>query len=294
MSTRSLNLRGNPNWVFGDLRSDEGGRPLGTRMHLSDGRVFRWGKAQAEAIAIGRIVQAGAANDDLVDLAPNSAHLKGDQKLTLTIVQSKEIIEVNRYADGLVYVNDADGEGHVYTIGAQEGVVNGATSIVLHLDGALNTNLTTSSGCTLVRSRFNGIVIADTQPKDQIVGVAPRAITGSYYSWFQTGGACAILQDGELFKARPVTHSEKVGGACRTLMNVVPAALYETPSQRVETEFGHEVVSYGNERAVDVNSFNERLSRVSGIGIIPKVTVGYALDPRADTEYGLVNLTLDN
>src|SRR3989304_2915879 len=85
---------------------------LGTRMELLDGRVFYYAFSNG-VIGAGKLVMQ--LNH------PHASHIKDRQVLAARAIGATTIrfkctgsaISLNQYQDGLVFVNDVDGEGHV-------------------------------------------------------------------------------------------------------------------------------------------------------------------------------------
>ena len=87
---------------------------LGTRMVLPDGRVYRYAFTNGAAPA-GQGVQSSAAlaNHDS-DLAVASAAAVGAKSVSVTLGGTAAAKDL--YANGYLFVNDVNGEGHVYKI----------------------------------------------------------------------------------------------------------------------------------------------------------------------------------
>ena len=106
---------------------------------------------------------------------------------------------------------------------------------------------------------------------ERTLGVVPVAVTASYYFWLQTGGPAIVLQDGKLFENRDVIPSHRVRGATQSAGSAIV-------SDTVVMD------ALANERLVEVPAPE---------GAVPSNAFGYALDPRVDTDYALVQMELD-
>ena len=279
--SQSLNIRGWPSEVFNVTNYKR--FTLGTRMHLSGGRVFRYAQNGASQISAGYLVQS-PQNDTLLANRPlASVHQVGASTLTLS-VSLNSVIALNTYEDGLVCINDGTGQGYLYHIGFNPEIVATSSTLLLYLDNStLQTTMTTASEATVIKNRFKGTTLAITDPDEPVVGIAPVTVAANNYYWVQTGGPTVALQDGTLFAYRPITHSNTVKGAVRNLVNIIPSI--GTP-----TEEGSILITTLNDDGV---GYKETLARVSGIGVIPAMNIGYAIDPRADTEMCLVHLSIE-
>ena len=119
--------------IFGDYgdekitsTSEDLGLVIGTRMVLPDGRVFRYAFTDGAAPA-GQGVQSSAAvaNHDS-DLAVASAAAVGDKSVSVTLGGTAAAEDL--YAEGYLFVNDVEGEGHVYKIRQHDAIGSGAVS----------------------------------------------------------------------------------------------------------------------------------------------------------------------
>ncbi|KKL23606.1 hypothetical protein LCGC14_2423670 [marine sediment metagenome] len=195
--------------------------------------------------------------------------LDGVRSVTVTL--TFDGVAFDEYKDGLLYVNDVDNQGDVYGISGNDGQgLEGTVTISLHTP--LRTALTTSSQVSLVRNRYQGVRITETVANERTLGASPVAVAASEYFWAQVGGPAVILQDGAWDENKDLVPSDQVRGA---------AMVASSASQGAET------------RLTDV-TYADRLVRSN---VVPSTavtnTIGYAIDPRADTEHGLVHLSLD-
>jgi len=165
---------------------------LGQRMVLDDGRVFRYGSA-GEAIGAGMLcMQAiGVATDDM-DLSVQATTAVGATAIPLTTAGA---VTEDLYADGYIYINDADGEGHIYRI-ASHAAVTGAGTLTFNLvtGDVVAEALTTSSLAGLMKNPYSGVELWDVDDIDGVpVGVAATELASGEYGWIQTWGYAAVL-----------------------------------------------------------------------------------------------------
>ena len=168
---------------------------LGTRMAFANGKVFRYCLVGGTEIAAGRIVQAPAtvaAHD--MDLAVSEAAAAG--ATTVTVGTSLTVTK-DQYKEGLMYVNDAAGEGTTYDVKSNT-AVSGAVGLVVTLDeeDGLSIALTTSSLVGLTYSMYDQVIVQPTTLTNIIAGVSPTTMTADYYGWLQTWGYAAVLMQG--------------------------------------------------------------------------------------------------
>ena len=197
------------------------GLDLGTRMILPDGRVYRYAFSDG-ASGAGQGVQSSIAlaNAD-TDIAVSSAAAVGAKSITVTFGTSPNTdVAKDYYANGYIFVNDVDGEGHVYKIRATDAHVaadvSASPAVTINLmDGdSIKEALTTSSEVGLVANPYAHVIPTPGGAQTaRCVGYAPTEIADDSYFWVQTWGEAAVLADGTLVIFRPVRVSDGVAGA---------------------------------------------------------------------------------
>ena len=208
-----------PTTVYGSLKDAKVEHstqrsPLGTRMVLPDGRVYRYAKNAALAQSLGRLCQeAVVVSGHGSDLAVASAAAIGATAVTLT--NATTAITANEYAEGYLFVNDVDGEGQLCSIKSHpaESTGNGSIVMTLEPDDALTIALTTNSQCGLRYNAFKNVVVNPTTPTGIPVGVTPIAVTADYYFWLQTWGPAAVLTNGTLIRGLAVSPGATTPGS---------------------------------------------------------------------------------
>jgi len=193
---------------------------VGTRMILPDGRVFRYAFANGD-IGAGKGVQSSIAlaNQD-TDLVPAAAAV-GAKSVTLTFGTSPNTdVTADQYANGYLFVNDVDGEGHVYRIKGKDAHiaadVSASPAVVINLqDGdTIATALTTSSEVGLVANPYQDVIITPGGAQTaRCVGYTACEVADNSYFWAQTWGEAAVFADGTLVIFRPIRVSDGVAGA---------------------------------------------------------------------------------
>ncbi len=266
---RPLNYRMAEKEIF-NVNSTESW-PLGTRGYTVNGRTFRMARASGIALAIGTCVRKPENEPGHSDLAVAAAAATGALEFTVTLTYADSAFDA--YKDGVVYINDAAGQGHVYNVvGNTSHNIEATTTMTIDINVPLKLALTTSSKVTLIKNRYNGVRVSEHIPSERALGIVPVAVTASYYFWLQTGGPVAALQDGSLFENQDVVPSAWVRGAVMAASN-----------------------EYRQVSALSGDSeYNERAALIgAGAGSSATNVVGYSLDPRVDTDYSLVQVTLE-
>ena len=171
-----------------------GGRELilGQRGITPDGRTFRWAFSGG-IIPAGHVVQTAAAvAADDKDVPVAAAAAVGALTVTIT---AQGTITANLYQDGYLYVNDVDGEGHLYAIKSHP-AGTGSASLVITLWEPIREALTTSSEVGLHMNLFKDVIEhAAGGNTGGAIGVAPTEITDNDYFWCQTSGPCCVLAE---------------------------------------------------------------------------------------------------
>jgi hypothetical protein len=193
------------------------GLTIGTRMVLPDGRVFRYAFSNGAAGA-GTGVQSSIAlaNAD-TDIAVNTAAAVGAKSVSITFGTSPNTdVAEDYYANGYLFVNDVDGEGHVYRIRTHAAAdVSASPAVLIYLqDGdGIAEALTTSSEVGLVANPYMHVIPTPAGAQTaRCVGYAAAEVADDSYFWAQTWGEAAVLVDGTLVIFTPVRVSDGLAG----------------------------------------------------------------------------------
>jgi len=198
---------------------------LGTKMVFADGRVFYYGKA-GEAITAGKVAMMKTPNSDHIkDLAVASAAAVGATQIVVTNGGSTAVTGSGKFTgnfttegdlvDGYVFVNDAAGEGQVWSIRDHSTAATGASLTIDFHDGdSVRTALTTSSEVGIAVSPYSSAEVWDCNDIDGIVlGVPTCDQTSGYYGWYQTAGPCAVLTNGTVVLGKNVMTGSTTDGS---------------------------------------------------------------------------------
>lgn len=253
-----------------------------TRLLINNGRVFRYARAGNATLARGTLVRVADRKDGHANLSV-AALTESINVVSFTATLTHQSMTLDEYKDGLVYVNDVDGQGQVFTV-EKNTLTRVAGTVTVVIGTPLNERLTTNSQVTFIKNRYDGVKVTESVATQQAIGVVPVAVTANSYFWLQTYGPAAILQNGSLYENCSVQPSEDIDGAVESAK--IPLA---TGNELSDMAFGTMDVVLpdidGNERKVKVAVVN---------GISVNNSIGYSIDPRADTEYSLVYLTIIN
>jgi hypothetical protein len=139
---------------------------------------------------------------------------------------------------------------------------------------------------TLLRNRYSAVTQADNPPRSAVVGVVPVAVSASNYFWLQTSGPCAALQQDDLEVYLSVQASWVTSGAVELATVVVPTNL-------LSERYGLDGIVVEPVLGDDGGPVKGRISRRSGVGVVPSIEIGYVLSPREHAQHCLISLTLE-
>lgn len=226
---------------------------LGTKMETPDGRIFRYARAGASNITAGKLQLGPARKTNHDNIAVAAAAAINATQVTVTL--GATAATANEYAQGLLVISDATGEGTSYVIKSHP-AADASASLVLTLDEPLHEALTTSSEACLVHNRFNACVEGTVQAGGIVVGVPLVDVTATYYFWAQTFGPAPVLADESGTVNRAVTVGSSVSGA--------------------------------------VEERDDMLEGTDASRFLLEPTVGYQIVAMVDTEYRPIFLTLES
>lgn len=209
--------------------------PLGTRGITSDGRVFRYSYNGATALSAGNLVQRkAAANCELSTGQPLSTD-QGTITSTwgavtlMTTWDATSTYTKDMFADGYLLTGGSTGGGQLVRIKGNDTSVGATASqkltVTFKEDSRLSASITTAVEIALYTNPFYKVIVYTgvAGAAAAILGVAPIAVTASYYFWLQTWGLCPVIGDAALqnlgarVQGSPTTSYSGVVGSDTTL-----------------------------------------------------------------------------
>jgi hypothetical protein len=184
--------------------------PIGEKLELADGRVFRYGYTAAAINAAELVSQDVSASslvetDDIVIVAASGFDPgAGSTQFQITLASTTK----DQYAGAMLQIandgGDGTGEGIQYRIKSNS--ATGATTsgkVDIYLFDPIKVALTTASDIAIVGNLWYNVRgalggAADATKDYVICGVTPIAFTANYYGWLQTAGVALISCDGAL------------------------------------------------------------------------------------------------
>lgn len=171
---------------------------LGSRWDLSDGREVRLVQTEASTtVAAGKLYQSPAVvanHQNIAVTAYTAPSTVTGTPAQVTVTLGATAATANQYAGGFMVVNDANGEGQTLKI-ASHPAADSAASLVVTLEDAPSTALTTSSEVCLIANDCNGVIINPTTPTGNPVGVGLYPIAASSYGFVVSKGITSCLAD---------------------------------------------------------------------------------------------------
>ena len=191
--------------------------PIGEKLELADGRVFRYGYTAA-AINRGLLVSQDVSATLVVETDGAIVASSGDYALSA----GSSMVEItlgagteNQYAGGYLQITDDAGEGHQYRIKsntARGDTSSGNVGFTLYdpIEVALDASAT---DLAIVGNPWYNVVGATAGTDYIVAGVTPISFSANYYGWFQTAGIALILSDTAIAIGDNLTLSDGVAGA---------------------------------------------------------------------------------
>ena len=247
-----------PSTVYGSYGDEKvtsaskiGGLPLGTRMELPDGRIFRQVQASATALIAGKLYQSEAQVADTMyqqQLVTGSA-VVGATAITIT-TGGTTAVTVDQFEDGylLLASSAGGGVGEVYKIRTNGSAAAGsaAASITLQQTDPLVSAIaggTTKTG--LRQNEYKNVLLstADTVRVGPVAGVPPTAIPAASFGWLQRRGYVSYFASATLaVVGLPVVAATQAAGAFSVWF---AAASANNLSWATEAEVGYCVTAAG-------------------------------------------------
>lgn len=171
---------------------------IGARYVAKDGRVFRYARAGAAALAAGELQSSAAFGGSVAtvqaDLTPTAVAIGATSVFFTT---STDAVTLNQFAEGYLAVSDGGasiGQGEMYKIIAN--AAGAAGSLRFDLDRPLTTAWTSSTRVSIMTNPYNLIVQSPVTTHIGLpLGVPMVAVPINYYCWIQTWGiACCLVK----------------------------------------------------------------------------------------------------
>ena len=268
--------------------------PLGHRLILPDGRIYRFALNDGTVEVAGNLYQSIAPVTTHAECVVSTVPAIGDTTIAATLGATLAAVDI--YSEGIVHTNKVTGLGYAYRI--KRAVSAEAAHAAVDASGIITVNLApgekvqvagaATTEVTFTRNRFHSTIIHPSPPTAMLAGVSPGVCAASRYYWQQVHGEAAVLADGTLLVGNMVQASITVDGAVEGQKNRVTAgstaAADITAFVALEDQDGAEVaLEVGT---IAVNAVNDITGPIAGraplVGICTKVNI--------TGEYALIDL----
>lgn len=184
--------------------------PLGYKLKLVDGRIFRYCKNGVGALAAGKTVQSVIVATER-DASVNGGAIVASGATSFTIT-SVGIITENQFAEGFAHIPLGDGLGLQYKIKSNTAVGAGEECTITLYDPIV-TALAATTDVILSSSPYKDVILA-ADDLSFIPGVPTIPVTANYYFWCQSGGVGMLLHNGSTGVAttEKVVYADVAGG----------------------------------------------------------------------------------
>lgn len=194
--------------------------PLGTKLEYGH-RVFRYAKAGAVALTLGKLMQSPVPLAGHINQAINEPAVGATTISFTPFAATTDDVAANALADGFIFVNDETGEGAMYQIKSHPALTGGAAGTITLVDPIIVAPVAAATA-TVLYPPWRNVILHPSPPTAQVVGVTVCNVTANYYCWLQVQGPCAVLTQGTLVIADLCVPSATVDGA------VMPSVALET------------------------------------------------------------------
>ena len=173
---------------------------VGSRWDLSDGReVVLVSAGSSTTIAPGLLYQDAAIVPNHQNLAVTAFQAysnNGNIPAKVTVTLGATAVTANQYQGGFVIVNDNNGEGQTLRI-ASHPAADASASLVITLEDAPNTAITTASEVCLISPHGKNVIITatTTATSGSYAGIGLYPIAASAYGFLVSKGIVAALSD---------------------------------------------------------------------------------------------------
>lgn len=170
--------------------------PLGTELHLQDGRQYRFGKIGGVAAVQAFLYQSEVpdGNFDTQAVPSSDSNVVGSRDLVATL--SANAIVENLWAEGYAVIEAAAGagEGRAYKIESHPASAGGEdVTFRLAPGNGLQTALNTSDKVTFMKHHMDDVIIHPAPRTAALAGVASAPGAANSFGWFQFRGPCPVM-----------------------------------------------------------------------------------------------------
>ena len=209
--------------------------PLGSTLVYGN-NVFRYMQCGGTAVTAGKLVQHAAAVANHTNMTATATVAAGETAISVETAGTD--VTLNQYADGYLWVNDANGEGQLLRVKSNPAHDHSADpSIVITCYDDLKTALTTSSELSLIANPNTGLIVAPATETGAVMGATVVDMTADYYGWFTIKGPAALLTVGTLVVGNAAVRSGGTAGGVAPATDNVLQEIGDVMAVRANTEY---------------------------------------------------------
>lgn len=170
---------------------------LGTKLVYPDGRVFRYAKNGAVALAKALMTSSAAITSycsTIAQAVSGTSITAGLEEFEFDVTTGGTWVE-DEFAEGFLVINKVTGIGDIYKVAANR--INSGSDILMRvrLETPIRTTLAATSEITMVKSPWRDVIVMPTTAEGTPAGVPLVAVPINYYCWLQTGGYTPMVVD---------------------------------------------------------------------------------------------------
>ena len=197
--------------------------PLGTKLIYND-REFFYGECGGSAITAGKLVQHVTEVAHHTDMTATAAVAAGET--AISVETNGTDLTANQYAEGYLFVNDANGEGQCLRVKSHPAHDHSDDpSVIITCYDDLKTTLESDdTRATLIADPLSALIGQAATTTGATMGVTVIDMTAAYYGWFAVSGPAVVLTSGTLVvgnHAVPLGATGAVGPAAGDVIQVI-------------------------------------------------------------------------
>ena len=175
--------------------------PLGTKMSLPDGRLYRYAEMGGSVGVANKLYQAEVANAGWLAELVQGSIVVGDTDIGME--NSSVAIVIDDFAEGYAAVMEAEQTGEYWIGQGNKAVASGAPGTLIDaffFKPGVKAQVAVTDGANaslnFVKNLFMDIIIKPaSDPTAPILGVPPSIIAANDWGWVQTMGVASCVYD---------------------------------------------------------------------------------------------------
>lgn len=168
--------------------------PLGAVSESRDGRRWRYQQA-GESLTKCLINQSAVVQTNWELIAKVPAVAVGAKSFTINSTLSTALV-AGDLIDGILTVEDQDGEGNAYLI--KDHTIGTKPTIWIADAGGIRTAwVSATTEVTLTPSKYKDVIVFPTDPTGLATGINHTSVSDGYFFWGQTRGPCPVVNSAD-------------------------------------------------------------------------------------------------